>query len=269
MSGWWADGGKQQVDGAAGHQFHEFAVRRPRGIEGPDVTAVAKHRHTVGKGADFAHAVRDVDQPDILALQARDQLEQPPGLAFGQRGGWLVEDQKTDAAEKRFGDLGHLLMRAGQIVDPLRGIEVEAELVDQRPGPLAHLACAQDAAAGDFAAKEQVLFHGEARDQRELLEHRTDADLARPLRRQMLDLLAAELERAFVGWKRTGYDVDQGRLAGAVLAEQDVKFAGTHIEVDAVECTDAGESLRYPPQLKQGLGRPRVDLDVHPLLREP
>jgi hypothetical protein len=35
-----------------------------------------------------------------------------PSLAFGQRGGRLVEDEKTRAAKQGLGDLGHLLVRA-------------------------------------------------------------------------------------------------------------------------------------------------------------
>jgi hypothetical protein len=90
---------------------------------------------------------------------------------------------------------------------------------------------------------------------------------ARPLRREMPDLLAAEMECAFVGRKRARYHVDQCRFAGAILAEQDVQFTGADVEIDAVKGADACESFRDAAQDEQGLGRVRVAVDVHCILR--
>ena len=42
------------------------------------------------------------------------------GLALGQRGGRLVEDEQAHPAEQRLGDLRHLLVRAREVVDALR-----------------------------------------------------------------------------------------------------------------------------------------------------
>ena len=60
-----------------------------------------------------------------------------------------------------------------------------------------------------------------------------------------------EPEFAGVGGIGAGDDVDQRRLARAVLAEQDVDLAGPKVEVDAVERDHAGEELRYPGQFQQ------------------
>ncbi len=103
---------KEQVDLATGHQFDQFAVGRCGGIEGANVTAVAQHGDAVGERADLAHAVRDIDEADVLTLQPGDQLEQPACLALGQRGGRFVEDEQTRPAQQGLGDLGHLLVRA-------------------------------------------------------------------------------------------------------------------------------------------------------------
>ena len=46
-----------------------------------------------------------------------------------------------------------------------------------------------------------------------------------------------------VGLVHAGYNLDQGRLAGAVFAEQRVHLARAHIERDAAERPDAGERL--------------------------
>ena len=122
---------KQQVDLAAGHQFDQFAVGRCGGIERPDVASVAQYGDAIRERADLAQAMRDIDEADILALQLGDQLEQPAGLALGQRGGRLVENEQAHPAKQRLGDLGHLLVRAREVIDALRRIEVEAEFADE------------------------------------------------------------------------------------------------------------------------------------------
>ena len=50
-----------------------------------------------------------------------------------------------------------------------------------------------------------------------------------------------------------GEDLDQGRLAGAVLAHQGVDFAGVHPEVDPVQGEDAGELLADTAHPHHGL----------------
>ena len=49
-------------------------------------------------------------------------------------------------------------------------------------------------------------------------------------------------------------DVHEGRLAGAVLAEQGEDLAGLHDEIDALVGDDAGEALGDPPQLQLHCG---------------
>ena len=67
-----------------------------------------------------------------------------------------------------------------------------------------------------------------------------------------------------VGLVRTGEDLDQGRLAGAVLAEQAVHLAGADVEVDAVEGADARELLDDAVHLEQRSGaRPRRAAVTH------
>ena len=67
------------------------------------------------------------------------------------------------------------------------------------------------------------------------------------------DLLAVPGDRALVGLVGAGEHLDQGGLAGAVLAEQAVHLAGADVEVDAVEGPDAGERLTMPRICEQRL----------------
>ena len=58
-----------------------------------------------------------------------------------------------------------------------------------------------------------------------------------------IDGAAVQPDLAGIGAVHAGEDLDQRRLAGAVLAEQRVHLAGAHVEVDRVERERAGEAL--------------------------
>jgi hypothetical protein len=98
------------------------------------------------------------------------------------------------------------------------------------------------------------LFDGELRHQAEFLEHRTDADDARAVRREIGYLSALISERTGIGRIGAGDDIDQRRFAGAVFAEQDVNFAAPYVEVDAVKRDDAGKPLRNIGEFEKEVG---------------
>ena len=70
-------------------------------------------------------------------------------------------------------------------------------------------------------------------------------------------LLARDLDAAGIRPLGTGQDLEQRRLAGAVLAEQAVDLAGVEIERDVVQRLHAGVELGDPgdPQQRFGHGR--------------
>jgi hypothetical protein len=70
------------------------------------------------------------------------------------------------------------------------------------------------------------------------------------------DRRAAQRQRARVGRKRAGDEVDQRALAGAIFAEEHVDFAGAQIEVDVVERENARKPLADAgqPQDFHGVG---------------
>ena len=57
------------------------------------------------------------------------------------------------------------------------------------------------------------------------------------------DLLAVDLHRALVVRVQAGDDLDQGRLAGAVVAEDAGDLAGVDGQVDALEGADGAVGL--------------------------
>ena len=70
-----------------------------------------------------------------------------------------------------------------------------------------------------------------------------DAELLRADRAGDLDRLPVEREGAARRAMHAGEDLGEGRLAGAVLAQQRVDFARAQVEIDVAQHFDAGEGL--------------------------
>ena len=186
----------------------------------------------------------DVDDADAVPPDLLDQAEQLVGLALGERGGRLVQDQHRELGAERLGDLDHLLLGARQASRPAgAGRSGKAEPGEDRLGAPVQLALVEQAATGRLGAEEQVLLDRHLRHQGELLEHRADPERAGVVHRVQLDRLAAKRDAPGVRAQRAGGDRDQGRLAGAVLAEQDVHLARAQVEIDPVERQHAGKAL--------------------------
>ncbi len=79
-------------------------------------------------------------------------------------------------------------------------------------------------------AEHQVFQHAQAGDQQDVLEDGADAERQALARRADAHGPAAQPDLAGVGLVDAGEEADQRRLAGAVLAEQDVDLAGVKIE---------------------------------------
>src|SRR4029450_5318981 len=91
------------------------------------------------------------------------------------------------------------------------------------------------------ARERFVLGAGEWGERRGLL---IDGGAALPVRRggiEVIDDVAAESEGTGVGNLGAGEDLDQRRLAGAVLAEEGVHFACADVERHVAQSVDAGE----------------------------
>ena len=102
------------------------------------MAAVAEHRRAVGKRLDLVHAVRDVEDRDVLRLQTRQQGVDLLHVGARQSGGRLVEDQKPRLLSKGLGDFHHLPARQRQVAHPQQRIDVLAtDLGQQRLGAAA------------------------------------------------------------------------------------------------------------------------------------
>ena len=118
-----------------------------------------------------------------------------------------------------------------------------------------HPAPVDEAAAHRLAADEDVLGDRHVRRERELLVDRDDAELLGRMRRSRSATVSpANSIVPASGCCAPAQDLEQRRLAGAVLAEQRVDLAGRNLEVDLVQGLHAGEALADPGHAEQGFG---------------
>ena len=94
---------------AADHLADDRRELRPRHRPRGHRPAVAEHRVAPRDPADFLQEVADVDDREPSTAQPLDHLEQPRGVALGQRAGRLVEDDDPGVRDQGPGDLDQLL----------------------------------------------------------------------------------------------------------------------------------------------------------------
>ena len=99
------------------------------------------------------------------------------------------------------------------------------ELVQQRPGPDLHRDLVEGVGA-ELASEENVGDDVEVLAEGQVLEHRRDAHGQRLARAREGHGLAEERHRAGGRGVDAGQNLDEGRLAGAVVADQGHDLAG-------------------------------------------
>src|SRR3546814_8286545 len=94
----------------------------------------------------------------------------------------------------------------------------------------------------------EVLQHGQTVELVGDLEGAHQAAGEALVRRQQRDVLAEELDAPVIGPQRTGAEVEQRGLAGAVGAEQAGDAAFRHREAAMVDCPKTAKVFRQPGQ---------------------
>ena len=189
------------------------------------------------------------------ALKAPDDLEQIFDLAPGEGCGRLVHDHDPGVDRKRARDADHVLLGDAQGLEQRAGIELDLELDQDLAGATVHRRpIDQTQGAPRLVADEDVLGDAELIEHHRLLVDRGDAGGERRLRRDHRERAAVELQAAGVGLIDAGQDLDQGRLAGAVLADQGRDLARVELEAHAVQRLHARERLADAGKLEDRLG---------------
>ena len=234
------------VNHAADHHVDDVVLGAVLGDERADIAAVAHDGDAVGDHLDLIHAVRDVNDAQLLVAQIADDLEQLLDLRLGQCGRGLVEDDDLGLVGDGLGDLAHLLLADGQVAHLLGGIDLDAQLLEELLGLLVHLRVVNDATLHEFAADEDVLRNGQVVHHVQLLVNDDDARLLSLLGTMEFDFLA------FIGDGSRILGVDarehlhQRGLAGAVLAHQRMHFALANLQIDVIQRVHAREGFVNP-----------------------
>jgi hypothetical protein len=94
-----------------------------------------------------------------------------------------------------------------------------------------------------LAPQGQVLGHRQRRDQVDFLIDRTDPPGAGGRRTVEINGMPVDADVAGILAQGTGHDLDEGRFAGTVLAEEAMNLTGVQADIDGLEGTDSGKTL--------------------------
>ncbi len=195
--------------------------------------AVAQHRHAVGELEHLVEVVRDVQDRHAALAEAVDHVEQPPHVGAGQRRRRLVEDQQAGAvlpADQGAGDRDRRALRRWQAVHRRLDVEIGEPERGQRLAGAASLAAPADPAAepGLVAGRDRQVVDRVQRCRRARgpgarsgCRAACAAEPSPSVERRRRSTHACTV--AGVGLVVAGEDLDQRRLAGAVLADERVR----------------------------------------------
>src|SRR3954452_13172937 len=205
---------------------------RDRAAEVEDLDALA-HRE------DHVRVVlHEQDAAAVVVADADDRLGERLALAVVEAGGGLVQQQEARVERDRARDPEPALRPARAGGRGERRAVAQAEPLEQVPCAAARLAAAEP---GAERAELDVLEHGQRRDGRYVLEGGAEPVPHEPWRVPPGFVDARDRDAAGRERDERAYRVHEGRLAGAVRADQAHDLALTQRQVDAVDGPDALE----------------------------
>ena len=231
---------------APNHHFDDLAVGLCSGGVGRDIGAVPEHRAFVGEFGDLVHAVGDEQERKTLLAQALQDHENLSDVGRGQGRGRLVEDEDAGLARKGLGDLHHLAARQRQVLDQSHRMDVgRARPLERFLGdatlraPVDHPEAPRRVGDGDVVGDRKV------GNERQLLEDAHDPGAIGGGGQIEGDFRPVEDDPPGVGRDHARENLDQGRLAGAVLAKNGVNAPREHDEIGVGERPHAAVALGY------------------------
>ena len=228
------------ADDVGDHRFQRELGHRRR----DDMLAVAQDRGAVGDAEDLVHAVRDVDDGDALAAQLADIVEQALDLVARQRRGRLVEHQDLAGLRRRLDDLGQLAVAGAECRRPWRSGRCRRPCAQTAfalpPSP----PCRRSGRKRTCISRLRKTFCATVSVGTRLISWNAMATPAARAASAVKDgqRHAADLDRPRRRRLHAAQDLQDRRLAGAVLAEQRMHLARQDVEIDIVERANAAEA---------------------------
>ena len=190
--------------------------------------------------------------PSAVSLAIRSNSRD--GLARGERGGRLVEDDDAGIDLQRLGDLDQLPLARRKPLDQRVGRQGEADRGQQRRRPVGERrAVDQPAAAAGKVADEDVLGDAQVGEEVELLVDEGDAAAFRLARAGGRVGRAVEVHGSGVGGHHAADDVHQGRFPGAVLPDEAENAAARDPQRHVLQGGDAEEALADAVERQDGV----------------
>ena len=228
---------REERDGPPDHVADEVGGGQVARGGGHDVAPVAEHRRAVAQLEDLVEAVADEQDRDAAVAQPADDAEQPLDLVGGQRRGRLVEDQDARLDRERLRDLDELLVGHRQAADRGAGRRTGRRAPGTAPSPGGATRPSRGGRTGPDGAWPMNTFSATDRSGKRRGSWWTTA-MPRARACAGPEMTVSTPSSRIVplsGWWMPGQDLDEGALAGPVLADQRVDLAGEQLERDVVE----------------------------------
>ena len=246
------------VELATHNMLDELVLRQSFHGPSDDVLAVTENGHRISHLEDLVEVVRDEQDSHTAVGDTAHERVQPLGLGAGEVRGGLVEDEhlrRCTAGRHRSGN-GHCgALTHREASDRHANIDVVAEGHEgfvRRRALLLPADGLRD--AGDVALTDrEVVDDVEVADESEILVHEAKADRFTRGRIGEREFLAIDGHLGAGLWfVEPGEDLDEGRLAAAVLPDQRAHLARRDVNAHVVECNLATEDLRCLANRKRG-----------------
>jgi hypothetical protein len=219
--------GEDRVDSAADHQRDEGVLGDLVHAPLADHLAVAEHGVAVRDAEDLVELVADEEDGLAVGLEPLDEREELGDLVVRERGGRLVHDDDAGVDRERAGDGHEVRVGDTEVAEPRARVDGGADAGEHGAGVRDHaLPVDQPEAGARGMAEEDVSRRPKGRRRARSPGGWGDAGRGGDVRRGEADRLAVERDVAGVGLVDAGEDLDQRRLAGAVLADERGDLSG-------------------------------------------
>ena len=229
----------------ADHHRRHVGGRERGNLAAAGLLAAAEHGHLIGKRPHFFEFVRDDDDGELSGIcQTSHEVEHVLRFLRGQGRGRLIEHKQSALEIKLLEDFRLLPLACSKRAERniQRNFERHArqEVIEALP-----LCLPIDDKRHVGARHHQIFGGGHRRYQREMLVDHAETETIGVLRLSDAFLSVADDEIAGIGAVIAEQAFDEGRFAGAVLAEQRVHRASLNLQRHVIEGRERTKPLRH------------------------